>query len=315
MRISQTHALRAAQMQKRQVNNAALRYYARFLTRRTLNYALLITAAFLMAFPFIWMLSTTFKTQGAIFTLPPLLLPDKLFTPEMFSSYTRLFEEHNFARYTFNSFYVALLASIGQLITSSLAGFAFARLEFKGKNVLFGLLLATAVIPLEVTIIPEYLLALQVFDPILAFFGGRWVDTYSPLIIPSFFVGTTGTFLLREFFRTIPRELEEAAVVDGANVVQIYRNIYLPLSLPAMTTLFLLAFINNWNALLRPVIYIKSSELRTLPLGIASFQDQYAAQWDLLLAGSVVTILPLLIVYIFAQRYIVEGIATTGLKG
>jgi multiple sugar transport system permease protein len=287
----------------------------RFLTRRSLNYALLIFTACIMVFPFVWMLSTTFKSQGAIFSLPPLLLPDRLFTPDMFSSYQRLFEEHNFARYTFNSAYVALMASIGQLVTSSLAGFAFARLEFRGKNLLFALLLLTAVIPIEVTIIPEFLLALRFFDPLMALFGGRWVDTFNPLIVPSFFVGTTGTFLLREFFRTIPRELEEAAVVDGASVFQIYRHIYLPLSMPAMTTLFLLAFINNWNALLRPVIYIKSAELRTLPLGVALFQDQYSAQWDMLLAGSVITILPLLVVYIFAQRYIVEGIATTGLKG
>ncbi len=282
---------------------------------RILNYAFLLLIALLMAFPFIWMVSTTFKSPGYIFSLPPLLVPDKLGQPDMFSSYITLFEEYNFARYTFNSFYVALLASIGQLITSSLAGFAFARLEFRGKNILFGLLLATALVPIEVTIIPEFILAIKVFDPVLKLFGGAWLDTFNPLIVPSFFVGTTGTFLLREFFSNIPRELEDAAVVDGANVFQIYRHVYLPLSIPAMTTLFLLAFIANWNELLRAVIYIKSPENRTLPIGLTAFQGEYSAQWDLLLAGSVVTILPLVIVYIFAQRYIVEGIATTGLKG
>lgn len=283
--------------------------------RITLNYAFLTLVALLMAFPFIWMVSTTMKSQGAIFSLPPQLLPDKLFRPDMFSSYETLFAEHNFVRYTYNSFYVATLAAIGQLITSSLAGFAFARLQFRGKNILFGLLLATAIIPLEVTIIPEFLLALRVFEPVLQLFGGQWMDTYNPLIVPSFFVGTTGTFLLREFFRNIPRELEEAAVMDGATVFQVYRHIYLPLSIPAMTTLFLLAFIANWNALLRPVIYIDNPDMRTLPLGLTTFQGQYESQWDLLLAGSVVTILPLIIVYIFAQRYILDGIATTGLKG
>lgn len=283
--------------------------------RRPLNYAFLTFIAFLMAFPFIWMVSTTFKSDGAIFTLPPVLAPDMLFQEGMFSSYNVLFEEHNFARYTFNSFYVSTMASIGQLITSSLAGFAFARMEFRGRNVLFGLLIATAIVPGEVTIIPEFLLAIQVFDPVLELFGGRWTDSYNPLIVPSFFVGTTGTFLLREFFRTIPRDLEEAAVVDGATVFQIYYKIYLPLSVPAMTTLFLLAFIANWNNLLRAVIYIDSPDQRTLPLGLATFQGQYSTEWSLLLAGSVVTILPLVIVYIFAQRYITEGIATTGLKG
>lgn len=283
--------------------------------RRILNYVFLTVIALLMAFPFIWMFSTTFKSSGNIFSLPPQLIPDKLWQPDMFSSYVTLFEEHNFARYTFNSFYVALLASIGQLITSSLAGFAFARLEFRGKNIFFGLLLATALVPIEVTIIPEFILAIKVFDPILKFFNGAWLDTFSPLIVPSFFVGTTGTFLLREFFSNIPLELEDAAVVDGASVFQIYRHIYVPLSMPAMTTLFLLAFIANWNELLRAVVYIKSPENRTLPIGLTSFQNEYSSQWDLLLAGSVVTIIPLIVIYIFAQRYIIEGIATTGLKG
>lgn len=295
--------------------NSVFERRLRRLPRLSLNYFFLTMVALTMAFPFIWMVSTTFKSSGAIFTLPPLLLPDKLFEQDMFSSYETLFAEHNFLRYTFNSFYVSTMAAVGQLITSSLAGFAFARLEFRGRNVLFGLLLATAIIPLEVTIIPEFLLALRVFEPILEIFGGDWMDTYNPLIIPSFFVGTTGTFLLREFFRTIPRDLEEAAVIDGASVFQIYRRIYLPLSLPAMTTLFLLAFIANWNTLLRAVIYIDTPDLRTLPLGLTTFQDQYTSQWDLLLAGSVVTILPLIVVYIFAQRWILEGIATTGLKG
>jgi multiple sugar transport system permease protein len=282
---------------------------------KTLYYIFLTFLAFLMAFPFIWMVITTFKSSGNIFTLPPTLIPDKLFQPDMFSHYDTLFIEFSFGRYIFNSFFVATLAAIGQLITASLAGFAFARLEFFGKEILFGSLLATALVPIEVTIIPEYLLALKVFDPLLKAVGGAWVDTFNPLIIPSFFVGSTGTFLLREFFANIPREIEEAAVMDGASVFQIYSRIYLPLSVPAMTTLFLLAFITNWNALLRPVIYIKSPELRTLPLGLTAFQSEYAAEWDLLLAGSVVTILPLIIIYIFAQRYIIEGIATTGTKG
>lgn len=282
---------------------------------RVLNYAFLTFVALLMSFPFIWMVATTFKSDGYIFSLPPTLIPDKLFQPDMFSSYEILFTEYNFARYTANSFYVALMASIGQLITSSLAGFAFARMQFAGKNILFGLLLATALIPFEVTMIPEFLLAIRVFDPILEVFGGQWMDTFNPLIVPSFFVGTTGTFLLREFFSNIPRDLEDAAVVDGATVFQIYSRIYVPLSMPAMTTLFLLAFIANWNTLLRAVIYLKSEELRTLPLGLTAFQTEFASDWELLLAGSVVTILPLIIIYIFAQRYIVEGISTTGLRG
>ncbi|MEM6428774.1 MAG: carbohydrate ABC transporter permease [Deinococcota bacterium] len=279
-----------------------------------LQYALLAIVAFLMAFPFLWMVLTTFKTSGNIFRLPPSLIPDKLFGEDPFGNYRLLFSDYNFLRYALNTFVVATLAALGQIITCSLAAFAFARLTFKGSRVIFGLLLATLVLPIEVTIVPEYLIALLVYEPALQAIGLRWIDSLAPLIVPSFFVGATGTFLLREFFSTIPRDLEEAAVIDGASVFAIYRRIFLPLATPALITLFLLAFITNWNDLLRAVLYIKSPNLRTLPIGLALFQDEYATQWDLLLAGSVVTILPLIIVYIFMQKYIVEGIATTGIK-
>jgi multiple sugar transport system permease protein len=159
-------------------------------------------------------------------------------------------------------------------------------------------------IPTEVVIIPEFLLMAKL----------DWLDTYLPLIVPSFLVGTFGTFMLREFFMSIPEELVEAARLDGATIFQVYRTIFLPLSLPAMTTLFLIGFIHNWNELLRPVLYISTSDLRTVTIGLTSFQNEYGAQWNLLLSGAVISILPLLIVYILAQRYVVEGIATTGLK-
>jgi multiple sugar transport system permease protein len=284
------------------------------ITRRALNYLLLSAVSLVTIFPFIWMISTSMKTQGALFAIPPQLLPDTLGTPEMWSNYVEVLTRHNFIRYTGNSFIVATGAALGQIFTSSLAGFAFARMQFFGKNVIFGTLLATAIIPIEVSIIPEFLMGVRIFDPLLRAVGG-WMDTFAPLIIPSFMVGTVGTFLMREFFSGIPIELEEAAVIDGAKVFQIYRHIYLPLSAPALTTLFLLAFINNWNALLRPLIYITSPDLRTLPMGLVRFQGMYDTQWNLLLAGSVIAIVPLVVIYIFMQRYIVEGIATTGLKG
>jgi len=285
------------------------------LFRKLPNYVLLVIIAFFMSFPFLWMILASFQSPSAIFSIPPQIIPERLFTPDMFNSYIELFEQHNFARYGFNSFFVSTFSSIGQLFTCSLAGFAFARMRFLGRNVLFGLLLATSLIPTEVTIIPEYLLAIKIFDPIFESFGTTWTDSFLPLIVPAFFVGTFGTFLLREFFSGIPQDLDEAAIIDGANTFQIYARIYLPLSIPPMVTLFLWAFIANWNALLRPLIYINSAELRTLPIGLTTFQTQYGSQWEQLLSGSVVTILPLVILYIFMQRYIVEGIATTGLKG
>ena len=294
--------------------HVSLQNKLRRMSRQTLIYLILTMIAIFTIFPFLWMLSTSFKSQQAIFALPPQLMPDLLFKPGMWDNYVDVLTRFNFVRYIFNSFFVATMAAIGQIVTSSLAGFAFARMEFRGKNILFAVLLSTALIPIEVSIIPEFLLGAKVFHPLLEPIGG-WMDTFAPLIIPSFMVGTFGTFLMREFFSTIPKELEEAAAIDGANMFRVYRSIFLPLSKPALTTLFLIAFINNWNELLRPVLYISDKNLRTLTMGLTSFQGTYESQWNLLLAGSVVSIAPLVIIYIFAQRYIVEGISTTGLKG
>lgn len=278
------------------------------------NYLLLILFAVFTTFPFVWMIITSFKSGNAIFELPPSFIPDKFGQPDMFDNYIEVLTKHNFVRYTFNSFFISIMTGVGQVITASLAGFAFARMKFPGRNVLFGLLLFTAFFPVEVTIIPEFLLGARILDPLLDPIGG-WMNTFAPLIVPSFMVGSFGTFLMREFFITVPNELEEAAVIDGATTFQIYWRIFLPLSRPAMTTLFLLSFINNWNELLRPVLYIRSRELQTVTMGLTTFQGEFESEWNLLLTGSIISIVPLLIVYVAMQRYIVEGIATTGLKG
>jgi multiple sugar transport system permease protein len=281
---------------------------------RLLLYLALVLFSLVTTFPFIWMLSTSFKSPGAVFALPPELIPDRLFQPNMWDNYAEVLHRYNFVRYVINSFFISTMTGIGQVIASSLAGYAFARLHFPGRNLLFGLLLLTAFFPTEVTIIPEFLLGARVFQPLLAPIGG-WMNTYAPLIVPSFLVGSFGTFLMREFFSTIPIELDEAAIIDGATAFRIYTAVYLPLSKPAMTTLFLLAFINNWNELLRPVLYLRTRDLYTVTLGLTTFQGEFESAWNLLLAGSVIAIAPLLVIYVFAQRYIVQGIATTGLRG
>jgi multiple sugar transport system permease protein len=272
--------------------------------RWTLMYLILLVFAFITIFPFLWMLLTTFKSSKAVFAIPPTWIPDKLFKPDMWDNYITVFTKHNFLRYTFNSVFVSFMAAVGQVFTCSLAGFAFARMEFRGKNLFFGALLATSMVPVEVSIIPEFLLMIRL----------GWLNTYLPLIVPSFLTGAFGTFMLREFFANIPQDLEDAAAIDGASVFRIYYKIFMPLASSALVTLFVLAFINNWNALLRPVFYISESHLRTLPLGLMAFKGAYESQWHLLLTGSVISILPLLVLYIFAQRFIIEGIATTGLK-
>jgi len=270
----------------------------------TLMYLILLVLAFITIFPFLWMLLTTFKSSKAIFAIPPVWIPDKLFKPGMWDNYITVFTKHNFIRYTFNSIFVSFMTAAGQVITCSLAGFAFARMEFRGRNFFFGALLATSMVPVEVSIIPEFLMMIKL----------GWLNTYLPLIVPSFLTGAYGTFMLREFFANIPQDLEDAAAIDGASVFGIYYKIFLPLAGSALVTLFVLAFINNWNALLRPVFYISESHLRTLPLGLMAFKGAYESQWHLLLTGSVISIVPLLVLYIFAQRFIIEGIATTGLK-
>ena len=268
-------------------------------------YTLLSIMGFFSVFPLLWMVATSFNSSGAIFKVPPTIIPDMLFKRGMWSNYVSIFKDYNFGRFTLNSTIVAFSAAVGQLITCSMAAFAFAKMQFKGKEILFGLLLATMMIPIEVTIIPEFLIMFKL----------HWLNTYLPLIVPSFLVGSFGTFLLREFFENVPDDLIDAAVIDGANSFAIYRRIFLPLAKTPLTALFLIAFMNNWNALLRPVLYIDKESLFTLTIGLTNFQSQYESQWNLLLAGSVVSILPLIVLYIFLQKYFVEGIAGTGIKG
>ncbi len=267
-------------------------------------YGSLLVFAFITLFPFFWMLITSFKLPGDVFRLPPNLRPSLLWTETPFANYTQVLFQFDFLRYAGNSLFVATTAATGQLVTCSLAGFAFARMRFPLKNVLFGLLIFTLLVPIEVTIIPEFLLMVRL----------GWLDTYLPLIVPSLMVGAFGTFLLTEYFKTVPASLEEAATIDGASPFAIYRHIFLPLATPALASLFVIAFITNWNELLRPVLYISDRNLRTLPLGLTTLQGQYESSWTLLMAGSVISILPMILVYLAAQKYIIRGFMSSGIK-
>jgi multiple sugar transport system permease protein len=266
-------------------------------------YAVLTLFALITVFPFVWMILATFKSRGEIFILPPTILPEDPFEGGLFSAYEQVLTDHNFVRYLLNSTFVATMAALGQIITATLAGFAFAKMTFRGAKVFFGLLVVSLMVPVEVTIIQEFFIVFQL----------GWLNTYLPLIVPSFLVGAFGTFMMRQFFRGIPRDLVDAASVDGVSSFRMYWNIFLPLARPALVTLFLIAFISNWNELLRPVLYISDSRLYTVTLGLAAFQGEYGAQWNLLLAGAVLTILPLVVLYIFMQRYIVQGFISSGL--
>lgn len=273
--------------------------------KAVVRYLMLSVIAIAMVFPFVWMVSNSFNSRASIFQIPPVLVPDMLFEPGMFANYSRLFEQYNFGLYLFNSLFVSTSSAVGQIVTCSAAGFAFGRMRFPGRRILFALILATMMIPIHATIIPEYLLMNRL----------GWLNTYAPLIVPSLLIGTFGTLLFTVFFENAPTSMLESAVIDGAGPWQVFARIFLPLARGAIVTLFILAFINNWNDLLRAVLYITDENLMTSTLALTRFQGQYSADWHMLLTGAVVSTAPLLLLYAMLQRYIVEGVSNLGIKG
>ncbi|MFH1855934.1 MAG: carbohydrate ABC transporter permease [Candidatus Omnitrophota bacterium] len=268
--------------------------------KTSLLYVLLIVIGITMVMPFVWMISTSLKEEGAVFSIRPQWIPH----PLIFKNYAVVWNALPFARFFWNSLFVATSITIGQVVTSSLAAYAFARLEFPGRDKVFFAYLATLMIPMHVTMIPLFVLIRKI----------GWIDSYKALILPAMFTAY-GTFMLRQFFLTIPKELEEAAIIDGCNRLGIYWNVILPLSLPAIATLSTFTFLGNWNSFIWPLIVTISNEIKTLPVGLATLQGQYSTDWTILMAGSVIVIVPVLIVFIFNQRFFVKGIVMSGLKG
>lgn len=273
--------------------------------KKIIIYIIFILVSLIMIFPFFWMIVNSFNSSSNVFTIPPKFIPDMFMKPGMFSNYAQVLGKFNFTRYTWNSFLVAGGSALGQILTCTLAGFAFAFMQFRGKNIVFAALLVTMMVPVQVTIIPEFLLMMRI----------NWLDTYAPLIVPSMLLGTFGTFMFKEFFESIPRAMIESGSIDGARAFQMYIRLYLPQASAQIATLFIIAFMNNWNDLLRPILYINTERLQTVTMALTQFQSQYTANWNLLLTGGVLSILPLLIIYISLQRFIIQGIASTGIKG
>jgi multiple sugar transport system permease protein len=268
--------------------------------RAAVSYLALSAGASIMILPFVWMLSTSLKTSAAVFVYPPQWLPN----PLIWSNYADVVRIMPFLRYILNTAFVAGSVSLLQLVVSSLAAFAFARLRFPGRDRLFLAYLATLMVPGQVTLIPNFL--------IIKYLG--WIDTYQALIIPQVF-SAFGTFLLRQFFLTIPRDLEDAGRIDGASAFGIYRRIVLPLSGPALATLGVFTFTAQWNNFLWPLIVINDEQMRTLTVGLQALVGEFTVQYPLLMAGSVLSLVPMLVVFLLAQRAFVRGIALTGLAG
>lgn len=251
--------------------------------------------------PFAWMLSSSLKELPQIFVFPPKWIPN----PVRLDNYAEALKRMNFLVALKNTLTITVLCLIGQVSSASLVAYGFARIRFPGRDFLFALVLSTMMLPSQVTMIPMFIL----------FRSLGWVDTFKPLIVPSFFGGGAFfIFLLRQFFLTIPKDLEDAARIDGCGRFRIFLQIILPLAKPALITVSIFSFMSHWNDFMGPLIYLNSEHKRTLAIALQSFQGQYTADWNLLMAASVVVLIPVLVIFFTLQRYFVEGIVLTGLK-
>jgi multiple sugar transport system permease protein len=263
---------------------------------------MLSAGALVMSLPFYWLVSSSLKIPAKIWLFPPQWIPD----PVRWQNYTEALTASPFHLYLYNTMVIVVVGGLGVLLTSSLAAYGFARLRFRGRDVMFTILLATMMLPWAVTMIPRYIL----------FKNLGWLDTPLPLIVPDWFGGGAFyIFLLRQFFRTIPRDFTDAARIDGAGEFGIYWRVVLPLIKPALTAVAIFTFLSHWNDFMGPLIYLTSPGKYTISLGLASFRGLYTTQWHYLMAASTATILPVLILFFAAQRYFIQGIVLSGIKG
>lgn len=274
------------------------------IAKKAAMYALLILLAVPFVFPFWWMVSSAFKQPGEIFAFPPTLLPNSF----SLSNFVEVFNYQPFARQYFNSMIIALTVTVGTLIVSSLAGYGFARIKFPGKTILFLLLLSALMMPSEVTIIPNFFFMKSI----------NLTNTHIPLIILPIFgaQGVIGTFMMRQFFLALPKEIEEAGLLDGASRWGLFWHIALPIARPVLGGLSILAFLYSWNLFLEPLVFIDDINLYTLPLSLRNYNDVYGAPlWHLQLAATTLAVVPVLIVYVIGQRQIIDSFASSGVKG
>ncbi len=275
--------------------------------KKTLHYFVLSIVAAIMLGPLLWMVATSLQSPESLVHFPPKLIPSS----PRFSNYTTVFRELAIGTFFYNSVKITVLGTIGELMAASLAAFAFARMEFRGKRMIFAVLLSTMMIPFQVTMLPVYV--------IMRYLG--WLDNQASLIVPHFFggafaSGAFGVFLLRQFFESVPKELEDASRIDGASRFRFFLTILLPLSRPALAVLSLFVFMGIWNDLLTPVLFLSSEDKMPLPFGLAVLQTvQHNFRYDLLMAGTLVSIVPIVLAYILTQRHVTNSFLKAGLKG
>lgn len=264
---------------------------------------LLVAGGVIAIVPFLWLVRSSLMTSEQIFAVPPVILP----TPIEWENYVGALQAQPFGRYFLNTLMIVALVIPGTLLSCSAAAFAFSRLRWRGRNLIFSLVMSSMLLPGAATLIPTF----------IAWQSAGLVDTYAPLTVPAFFAAGAGfnIFLLRQFFLSIPYEIDQAVYLDGGTPWTVFWRMLLPLNKGPLALVAIFTFIATWNDLLGPLIYLSSPQKYTMSLGLAMFKGVYTSQWGYLMAASVVTILPILVLFAFAQRYIIEGIALTGLKG
>lgn len=273
---------------------------SKFYICRSLIYIILILGACMYFFPFLWMILTSLKAPTELITNPPTIIPE---TP-LWTNYVDALNYFPFWRYLLNSVFIVVMTVIGNLFSSSIVGYAFAKLNWFGRDVWFAILVFTMILPNAVTMIPQFILFKNI----------GWTNSYLPLIVPTFTGNAFNIFLLRQFFKTIPNQLSESAKIDGCSEFRIFIKIILPLSKPALATVAVFSFMGAWNDFMGPLLYVNDKMAYTLSFGLRTFQMQSGTMWNLMMAASVVVAIPTLLLFFSCQKYFVEGITLTGLK-
>ena len=267
-------------------------------TKKILSYVLMTVIGIILIIPLLWMVFTSLKPMEEIVRYPPTFFPEKI----VWENYLDTIAAFPFWRYARNTLFITVLVVIGNVLSNSFIAYGFAKLDFPGKKLMFALVLSTMMIPGFVTMIPQYVLFSKI----------GWVGTYLPLIVPSFFGNAFNIFLMRQFYLSINNELIEAAEIDGANHLYIWSHLMLPLTKPALITIAINSFNAAWNDFLGPLLYIQDQEKYTLQIGLQVFQNQATTQWNYLMAGATLVLIPTILLFFFAQRYFIEGMDLTG---
>ncbi len=274
----------------------------RFYMGRTSQYAVMLLLSVIFMVPLVWIVSSSLKTQGQVFAYPPVWIPN----PVMWSNYVEALNRAPLLRWLMNTAIITGFAIAGNVITSSMVAFGFARLRFPGRAPLFVLLLSTMMLPQVVTLIPRFIM----------FKWLGWLDTFLPLIVPTFFGGGAfNIFLVRQFYLTIPKDFDEAARIDGASNWDIWRRILVPLSKPVLIAIGIFSFVYHWNDFLNPLIFLFSEDMKTLALGLRAFIDPADASWNISMAASMYLVIPITILFFVGQRYFIRGVVMTGIAG